>query len=89
MNDAQAPGLTFPCRFPVKAMGRDDGEFPGIVSGLIRRHLTDEAALDVRTRPSRNGRFVSVTVTIEAHNRAQLEAIYTGLKAHPRVLMVL
>ena len=89
MNDEKAPGLTFPCRLPVKAMGRDDGEFAGIVSDLVRQHLASETALDVRTRPSRNGRFISVTVTIEARDRAQVEAIYSDLNAHPKVLMVL
>lgn len=89
MNDAQPPGLVFPCRYPVKAMGRDDGEFPAIVSGVVDRHIKPEARLDMHTRPSRNGRFVSVTITIKARDRDQLEAIYGELNAHPRVLMVL
>ena len=89
MTDSQAPGLTFPCRYPVKAMGRDDGQFPALVSKLVNQHLAPDSALEVRTRPSRNSRFISVTLTIEAHDRAQLEAIYSELNAHPDVLMVL
>ena len=89
MTDTQAPGLTFPCRYPVKAMGRDNGQFPTLVCELVSQHLAPDSAPEVRTRPSRNSRFISVTVSIEAHSRAQLEAIYSELNAHPDVLMVL
>ena len=34
----------------------------------------------VRTRPSREGKYVSVTVTFEASSKAQLDAIYQAFK---------
>jgi putative lipoic acid-binding regulatory protein len=79
----------FPCPFPVKAMGRDDGGFEAVVVGIVRRHAPDLGEGAVTTLPSRGGRFVSVTVTITATSRAQLDAIYADLTEHEQVLMAL
>jgi putative lipoic acid-binding regulatory protein len=43
----------------------------------------------VSTRPSANGKYVSVTVNVYAQSRAQLEAAYRALRADARVLMTL
>jgi putative lipoic acid-binding regulatory protein len=43
----------------------------------------------VTTRLSRNSRFLSVTVHINAESQDQLDAIYQELSAHKRVLMML
>jgi putative lipoic acid-binding regulatory protein len=43
----------------------------------------------VTTRLSRGGRYVSVTVTIEALSQAQLDGIYRDLSGHERVMMAL
>jgi putative lipoic acid-binding regulatory protein len=79
----------FPCRFPVKAMGRDENDFETTVVGIVRRHAPDLGEGAVTTQPSRNGRFVSVTVTFTATSPDQLDAIYADLTAHDQVLMAL
>jgi putative lipoic acid-binding regulatory protein len=79
----------FPCRFPVKAMGRDENDFEATVVGIVRRHAPDLGEGAVTTQPSRGGRFVSVTVTITATSRDQLDAIYRDLTEHDQVLMAL
>jgi putative lipoic acid-binding regulatory protein len=40
-------------------------------------------------QPSRHGRYESVTLTVRASSRAQLDAIYQELSAHERVLVAL
>ena len=40
-------------------------------------------------RPSKNGNFLSVTATINAQSKAQLDDIYRALTANPAVLMAL
>jgi len=79
----------FPCRFPIKAMGRDEDDFETTVVGIVRRHVPDLGEGAVTTQPSRNGRFVSVTVTFTATSRDQLDAIYADLTAHNQILMAL
>lgn len=81
--------LDFPCAFPIKAMGRSDGDLAGVVWSIVSSHAPETPADALRTTPSRHGRFVSVTVTITAHSRAQLDAIYHDLQSHGDVLATL
>jgi hypothetical protein len=81
--------LKFPCEFPIKAMGRHEDDFEALVVALISGHVGDIPAERVRTRPSANGRFLSVTVTVTAESRAQLDDVYRTLTATDRVLFVL
>jgi uncharacterized protein len=81
--------LQFPCRFPIKAMGRADGDVEAIVVEIVRRHAPGFEAAAVRVRASSGGKWVAVTVTIEAQSRAQLDAIYRDLSAHDSVVWAL
>ncbi|MCG8371629.1 MAG: DUF493 domain-containing protein [Proteobacteria bacterium] len=81
--------LEFPCAFPIKMMGRDTPAFRSTARALVEKHtgaVDDDA---VRASPSRNGRFVSVTVTINAASQRQLDAIYRDVTDHEDVLMAL
>ena len=88
MNDEQSL-IEFPCDFPIKAMGLADGELESQVLAIVRRHAPDLSEGAVRSRPSSNGKYLSITVTVRAHNRAQLDAIYLDLTACQQVLMAL
>jgi putative lipoic acid-binding regulatory protein len=88
MNTEESP-LKFPCKFPIKAMGRADADFDSLVVGLIRKYSPDLMEGAVKTRLSRGGNYVSVTVTIHARSRTQLDAIYSELTGHERVLVAL
>jgi putative lipoic acid-binding regulatory protein len=81
--------LDFPCRFEIKAMGRDDNRFNALVQGIVTRHIRQEDLLNIKVRPSREGRYVSITVIIRAISKEQIRAIYAGLAACPEVLMTL
>ncbi len=79
----------FPCEFPIKAMGRATPEFRAIVRSLVEKHTGPIPDDVIRSAPSRNGRFVSITITVSAQSRRQLDAIYRDVTAHADVLMVL
>lgn len=81
--------LQFPCEFPIKMMGRDTPEFRKTARALVEHHtgaVRDEA---VQAAVSRNGSFVSVTVTIRATSQKQLDDIYRDVTSHDDVLMAL
>lgn len=81
--------LEFPCQFPIKAIGKTDLELDLLVIEIVRRHANSLAEENVSVRPSKNGNYVSITVTITATSKSQLDAIYTELSGHPHILMVL
>lgn len=88
MSEAQS-ALEFPCDFPIKAMGLAGDDFDALVVTLVGRHVAGIGEGAVSTRPSSNGKYLSVTVMIRAESQAQLDAIYRELTAHQRVLMAL
>lgn len=81
--------LEFPCDFPIKAMGKSEDNFDALVVGIVRKHCPDLLEGAVKSRLSRKGNYVSVTVTIQAESRSQLDRIYMDLSAHEKVLMAL
>lgn len=83
------PPLTFPIEFPVKVMGRDTPDFHATVAGIFARHVAPLESLNVSAQPSREGRFVSLTVRFTAESRAQLDALYTDLSGSQHILMAL
>ena len=81
--------LEFPCRFEIKAMGRQSPEFENQIYAIVNRHLSGASILGTRARCSRQGRYVSVTCVIHAVSRKQLDAIYLDLNSEPEVWMTL
>lgn len=81
--------IQFPCDFPIKAMGLASAGMDLIVVEIVRRHAPDLGEGAVKHRPSANGKYVSITVTVRAHSQAQLDAIYQDLTACEHVLMAL
>lgn len=77
----------FPCDFDIKVMGAAGAGLEQVVAHIVRRHV---GAVDaMRTRESRKGNYVAVTVSIVARDKRQLDAIYSELSAHEKVLMAL
>ena len=87
MNDETL--LEFPCAFPIKIMGRESPEFRALARSLVEKHegsLPDDA---IHAALSRNGSFVSVTVTVNAQSQQQLDDIYREVTSNDEVLMAL
>ena len=87
MND-ESP-LEFPCSFPLKVMGHNRPTFEQYVVEVVRTHAGSQALGQVTTRPSRNARYLSVTVNFTAPSRAKLDDIYRALSVSEQVLFLL
>ena len=81
--------LNFPCEFQIKAMGKQAIGFDQRVRKIVSRHLGGAKILDVRTRESNTAKYISVSCTIEATSREQLEAIYLDLNSESDILLTL
>ena len=81
--------LEFPCKFPVKAMGRDEAGFETLVTKIILTHAEISIGVPVTSNSSSTGKYLSVTVTIEAVSKAQLDRIYQDLTDCEQVLVAL
>lgn len=81
--------LTFPCVFPLKVMGRREDGFAQAVCDVVQRHAADFHPNTLEMRTSKNGRYLSLTVTLNARSKEQLDALYSELSKHPMVMMVL
>ena len=89
MCDEQESPLKFPCDFPIKAMGKSGCDLDMTVVGIVRRHAPDLAEGAVKTRDSKQGNYIAVTVVVRATSREQLDAIYQDLVDHDDVIMAL
>jgi putative lipoic acid-binding regulatory protein len=81
--------LEFPCRFPIKAMGRQSEDFEPLITQIVCAHASLWPDEPVRSVPSKAGNFVSVTAIIEAQSQQQLDRIYQDLTDCVQVLMAL
>lgn len=81
--------LEFPCRIDVKVMGRAEEDFAELVLELVRRHVPDLRDDAIRSRHSRHGNYVAITVSVYAESREQMDALYRELTAHERIAVAL
>lgn len=81
--------LEFPTDFPIKIMGERRDDFAQAMVDLVLRHAPDFRPETVEMRASSKGNFLSVTCTVRATSKAQLDALYRDITAHPWVKMAL
>ena len=86
---AQVSLLEFPCSFPIKIMGRTQDGFAQAIAEVVARHAPDFDAGTLEMRTSSAGNYLSLTATVNATSREQLDDLYRDLVAHPMVAMVL
>lgn len=88
-DDIQPPLLIFPCEFVIKVFGVASDEFEAAVITIIRTHIADVKEDTFRTRPSKDGKYLAITITIHVESREELDTIYRDLSANPLILMAL
>lgn len=81
--------LVFPCVFPIKVMGRTKEGFAQTIVAVVQKHAPDFDARTLEMRASNAGNYLSLTCTINAISRDQLDDLYRELSSHPMVAMVL
>ena len=81
--------MVFPCEFIIKAIGLQADDLAEHTHGLIVKHAPDLKMEHLQIRASSKGKYLSVSATINAISREQLDSIYRELSNDPRILYTL
>jgi putative lipoic acid-binding regulatory protein len=81
--------LKFPCSFPIKIMGKRTPHFAQTITSLVLEHAADFNPATVQMRTSKAANYLSLTCTINATSKQQLDDLYRALSSHPEVSVVL
>ena len=89
MNGPDDSLITYPCDFPIKIMGVTQDAFAQTIVDVVCLHDPEFDADKMEMRPSSKGNYLSLTVTVRATSREQLDNLYRALSSHPMVIVVL
>ncbi len=81
--------ITYPSAFPIKVMG---AQVPGYLDAMVavaRQFDPDFDPASIEQRPSSGGKYLGLTLTVNATSREMLDALYRTLSTHPLVKVVL
>lgn len=92
MTDIPTPAeslIEYPSDFPIKVMGQMHDGFAQTIVEVVVLHDPTFHAGKMEMRPSAKGTYLSLTVTVRATSREQLDNLYRALSSHPMVKVVL
>jgi putative lipoic acid-binding regulatory protein len=70
-------------------VGTDQDDFAEFAADVVRRIVDDPDTVSYRTRPSRNGSYLAVTISFIATDQQQLDKVFEQMSAQERVVWVL
>ncbi len=89
MTEPKDSFIEYPCEFPLKIFGETRPDFAQAIATVVQAHAPGFDATSIEMRNSSNARYISLTCTIRATSREQLDNLYRDLTSHPMVRMVL
>lgn len=89
MTDRTDSLIEYPSEFPIKVMGAMQDNFAQTIVEVVQQHDPAFHAGKMDMRPSSQGKYLSLTVTVTATSREQLDNLYRALSSHPMVKVVL
>jgi putative lipoic acid-binding regulatory protein len=90
VTDEKPPLIEYPTIYAFKVMGKQEHGFKEYVRQLFKRLLGADVSPDsISEQPSRQGRYVSLTVSVYLLSEEQRKSIYTSLHKERRVLSYL
>ena len=89
MIDPKDSLIEYPSDFPIKVFGEAKPGFAEAVTRVVLAHAPDFDPESMEVRSSSNAKYTSLTCTIRATSREQLDNLYRDLTSHPMVKMML
>lgn len=70
-------------------MGKTEGNFEKIVLATIKHHFPKFNTSTIQKKLSKDNHYLSLSITVFAKSKSQLDALYQELSSTKEVLMVL
>lgn len=84
------PLLEFPCSFLIKVVGFNLPDLIPQITAIITEHYPSfNPAQDMTYKTSKQSNYISISITITADSKQQLDAIYTQLNQNKLVKITL
>ncbi len=87
--DEKKGGLTFPCEFVIKVFGLTSDDFKHNMLTLVRKYQPNLSIDAMQIRPSKDGKYTALSITVYVESQTHLDTIYRELSTNPSVLMAL
>jgi len=81
--------IKFPCDFTIKIMGKATPTFENHVIALVKKHYPNFSEQNLEKKFSKDKNFLSLSATVHATNKAELDALYLTLSSDKEIAMVL
>jgi len=81
--------MTFPCEFHLKVFGHNNESFEKKILTIVKKHCPNLKKNSLKIKLSKKNKYLSITITTEAKNKEQLDALYRELNQAPDVIMTL
>ena len=81
--------IEFPCMFPIKIIGNNTPNFENEIINIAQEHDPSLMRNQVRTQLSNEGKYRSLSITVNVQDQQSLDALYQALTKHPEIKMVL
>ncbi|MEJ7807864.1 MAG: DUF493 family protein [Telluria sp.] len=81
--------IEYPSDFPIKVMGPTHADFAATIVDVVLEYDPTFHIGRLEVRPSPQGNYTGLTVTVRATSRAQLDDLYRALSGHPMVKIVM
>ena len=81
--------IKFPCDFTLKIMGKSAGDFEKITLAIVTKHFPQLDPTHIQKKFSKDNNFLSLSITVYAESKMQLDALYQELSSTKEILMVL
>ena len=89
MTEPQESLIKFPCDFMLKIMGKAEDDFETMVITIVKNHFPTLSEDNIQKKFSKDNQFLSLSVTVYAKSKPQLDALYQDLSSNKKILMVL
>ncbi|UOD32103.1 DUF493 family protein [Massilia violaceinigra] len=81
--------IEYPSDFPIKVMGATHDDFAATIVDVVLEFDPTFHIGRMEVRPSPQGNYTGLTVTVRATSREQLDDLYRALHAHHMVKIVM